>query len=75
MTDGVTPAREEQLGALLVQTQGMSRLVDQLNTLSLAGTTNFVTATTTADLALHVSETVRLFQTAAGDTVDFRTSL
>jgi two-component system sensor histidine kinase AdeS len=75
MTDGVIPAGEEQLRALLVQTQGMSRLVDQLNTLSLAGTTNFVTATTTSDLALHVSETVTLFQTSAGDAVDFRTYL
>ncbi|KEQ08807.1 hypothetical protein GV67_09785 [Pseudorhizobium pelagicum] len=75
MTDGVIPASEEQLRALLVQTLGMSRLVDQLNTLSLAGTIDFVTATTTTDLALHVSETVSLFQTSAGDAVDFRTYL
>lgn len=75
MTDGVIPASEEQLRALLVQTQGMSRLVDQLNTLSLAGTINFVTATTATDLALHVSDTVALFQTSAGDSVDLRTSL
>lgn len=75
MTDGVIPASEEQLRALLVQTQGMSRLVDQLNTLSLAGTPNFVTATTTTDLAFHASETVRLFQASAGDTVDLRTDL
>lgn len=75
MTDGIIPASEEQLRALLVQTQGISRLVNQLNTLSLAGTTNFVIATTTTDLALLVSETVTLFQTSAGDTVDFRTYL
>ena len=75
MTDGVIPASEEQLRALLVQSQGMSRLVDQLNTLSLAGTINFVTATTTTDLALHVSDTVALFQASAGDAVDFRTDL
>lgn len=75
MTDGVISASEEHLRALLVQTQGMSRLVDQLNTLSLAGTTNFVTATTTTDLALHVSETVTLFQTSAGGAVTVRTYL
>lgn len=75
MTDGVIPASEEQLRALLVQTQGMSRLVDQLNTLSLAGTTNFVTATTKTDLALHVLETVTLFQSSAGAALDFRTYL
>lgn len=75
MTDGIIPAREEHLRALLVQTQGMSRLVDQLNTLSLAGTPNFVSATTTTDLALHVSETVNLFQSSAGAAVDFRTYL
>jgi two-component system sensor histidine kinase AdeS len=75
MTDGVISASEEHLHALLVQTQGMSRLVDQLNTLSLAGTTNFVTATTTTDLALHVSETVTLFQTSAGGAVTVRTYL
>ncbi|WP_262913638.1 sensor histidine kinase [Rhizobium halophilum] len=75
MTDGVISANEEHLRALLVQTQGMSRLVDQLNTLSLAGTTNFVTATTTTDLALHVSETVTLFQTSAGGAVKVRTYL
>jgi two-component system sensor histidine kinase AdeS len=75
MTDGVIAASEQQLRALLVQTQGMSRLVDQLNTLSLAGTANFVTATTTTDLALHVLETVTLFQASAGDAADFRTYL
>jgi two-component system sensor histidine kinase AdeS len=75
MSDGVIPASEERLRALLVQAQGMSRLVDQLNTLSLAGTTNFVTATTTTDLALHVSETVTLFQASAGNGVDFRNYL
>lgn len=75
MADGVLAASEERLRALLVQTQGMSRLVDQLNTLSLAGTINFVTATTTTDLALHVSDTVTLFQTSAGDAIDFRTHL
>jgi two-component system sensor histidine kinase AdeS len=75
MTDGVIPASEERLRALLVQAQGMSRLVDQLNTLSLAGTTDFVIATTPTDLALHVLETVTLFQASAGDVVDFRTHL
>jgi two-component system sensor histidine kinase AdeS len=75
MTDGVIPASEEQLRALLAQTLGMSRLVDQMNTLSLAGTVDFVTATTTTDLALHVSETVTLFQTSAGGAVEFRTYL
>lgn len=75
MTDGIIPASEEQLRALLAQTRGMSRLVDQLNTLSLAGAIDFVTATTTTDLALHVSEAVTLFQISAGDAVDFRTHL
>lgn len=75
MTDGVLAASQERLAALLVQSQGMSRLVDQLNTLSLAGTINFVTATTTTDLALHVSDTVTLFQTSAGDAIHFRTHL
>jgi two-component system sensor histidine kinase AdeS len=75
MADGVLPVSEQYLRALLAQTQGMSRLVDQLNTLSLAGTTNFVTANTTIDLALLVSDTVTLFQTSAGDAVDFRTYL
>ncbi|TDK29350.1 HAMP domain-containing histidine kinase [Rhizobium deserti] len=75
MTDGVIAASEGQLRALLVQTQGMSRLVDQLNTLSLAGTANFVIATTVTDLALHVSDTVSLLQTSASDAVDYRTYL
>ena len=74
MTDGVIPASDEHLRALLIQTRGISRLVDQLNTLSLAGTANFVSATTATDLALHVSETVSLFQASAGDAV-FRTHL
>ncbi|MGF9693348.1 HAMP domain-containing sensor histidine kinase [Rhizobium sp. 0TCS1.26] len=75
MSDGVIPASEERLRALLGQAQGMSRLVDQLNTLSLAGTSNFVIATTTTDLALHVLETVTLFQASAGNGVDLRTDL
>lgn len=75
MTDGIIPASEEQLRALLAQTRGMSRLVDQLNTLSLAGAIDFVTATTVTDMALHVSEAVTLFQISAGDAVDFRTHL
>lgn len=75
MADGIIPASEGQMRALLLQTQGMSRLVDQLNTLSLAGTINFVTATTTTDLALHVADTVALFQTSAVDSVDLRTDL
>ncbi|RYE66373.1 MAG: HAMP domain-containing histidine kinase [Rhizobiaceae bacterium] len=75
MTDGVIPASEDQLRALLAQTRGMSRLVDQLNTLSLAGTIDFVTATTATDLALHASETVTLFQISAGGDVNFRTYL
>src|SRR5690606_32874418 len=75
MTVGVIPASEEQLRALLVQTQGMSRLVDQHNTLSMAGIINFVTATTTTDLAQHVSDTAPLFQASAGDAIDFRTHL
>ncbi len=75
MADGVLAASEERVRALLEQTQGISRLVDQLNTLSLAGTGNFVTATTTTDLALHVSDTVTLFQTSAGDAIDLRTHL
>jgi two-component system sensor histidine kinase AdeS len=75
MTDGVIPASEEHLRALLMQTRGISRLVDQLNTLSLAGTANFVSATTATDLALHVSETVSLFQASAGDAVVFRVHL
>lgn len=75
MSDGIIPASEDRLRALLQQAQGMSRLVDQLNTLSLAGTTDFVTATTTTDLASHVLETVTLFQTSAGDAIELRTSL
>lgn len=75
MADGILAVSEERLQALLVQTRGMSRLVDQLNTLSLAGTIDFVTATTTTDLALHVSDTVTLFQTSAGDAIDVRTQL
>lgn len=75
MTDGVIPVSDQQLRALLAQTQGMSRLVDQLNTLSLAGTTSFVTATATTDLVMHVSETVALFRIAAGEAVDIRTDL
>ena len=75
MTEGVIPASETQLRALLAQTRGMSRLVDQLNTLSLAGTVDFVTATTVTDLALHVAETVTLFETSAGDAVTCRMEL
>lgn len=75
LADGILAVSEERLQALLVQTRGMSRLVDQLNTLSLAGTIDFVTATTTTDLALHVSDTVTLFQTSAGDAIDVRTQL
>jgi two-component system sensor histidine kinase AdeS len=71
----VIPVSDEHLRALLMQTRSISRLVDQLNTLSLAGTANFVSATTVTDLALHVSETVSLFQASAGDAVVFRTHL
>jgi two-component system sensor histidine kinase AdeS len=75
MSDGIIPADEERLRALLTQAQGMSRLVDQLNTLSLAGTSDFVMATSTTDLATHVLETVTLFQASTGDVVKFRTHL
>ncbi len=75
MSDGIIPADEERLRALLMQAQGMSRLVDQLNTLSLAGTSDFVVATSTTDLATHVMDTVTLFQTSTGDVVTFRTHL
>ncbi len=72
MADGVLEASDERLHALLLQTQSMSSVVDQLNTLSLAGTSSFVTATTTSDLALHVSDTLSLFQTSAGSSIDCR---
>ena len=75
MADGVLEASEERVRALLLQTQSMSGVVDQLNTLSLAGTANFVTAATTTDLAFHVSDTVSLFQTSAGTAVDCRMNL
>lgn len=75
MADGVLEASDERVHALLLQTQGMSGVVDQLNTLSLAGTANFVTATTTTDLALHVTDTLSLFQTSAGSSIDCRMHL
>jgi two-component system sensor histidine kinase AdeS len=75
MADGVLEASEERMRALLLQTQSMSGVVDQLNTLSLAGTANFVTATTTTDLALHVADTLSLFQASAGSAVDCRMDL
>jgi two-component system, OmpR family, sensor histidine kinase AdeS len=75
MVDGVLEASEERVRALLLQTQSMSRVVDQLNTLSLAGTTNFITATTMTDLALHVSDTISLFQASAGTSIDCRMHL
>lgn len=75
MADGVLEASDERVHALLLQTQGMSGVVDQLNTLSLAGTANFVTATTTTDLALHVADTLSLFQTSAGSSIDCRMHL
>ena len=66
MNDGVVDISDERIRALLAQTQSMSRLVDQLNTLSLAGTANFVTPTTFTDLSLHVSDTVSIFEASAG---------
>lgn len=75
MADGVLEASEERVRALLLQTQSMAAVVDQLNTLSLAGTASFVTATTTTDLALHVSDTLSLFQTSAGSSFDCRMDL
>lgn len=75
MADGVLEASEERVRALLLQTQSMAAVVDQLNTLSLAGTASFVTATTTTDLALHVSDTLSLFQTSAGNSFDCRMDL
>lgn len=75
MADGVIEASDERVQALLLQTQSMSGVVDQLNTLSLAGTANFVSATTTTDLVLHVSDTLSLFQTSAGTAIDCRMHL
>lgn len=75
MSDGIIPADEERMRALLLQAQGMSRLVDQLHTLSLAGTSDFVIATTTTDLATDVLETVKLFRASAGDVIRLRTHL
>lgn len=75
MSDGIIPTNEERLRALLTQAQGMSRLVDQLNTLSLAGTSDFVMATSTTDLATQVLETVTLFQASTGDVIKLRTHL
>lgn len=66
MNDGVVDISDERIRALLAQTQSMSRLVDQLNTLSLAGTPNFVTPTTHTDLSLHVSDTASIFEASAG---------
>lgn len=75
MADGVLEVSEERIQALLLQTQSMSGVVDQLNTLSLAGTANFITATSTTDLALHVADTLSLFQASAGSAVDCRMDL
>lgn len=75
MSDGVLEASEERITALYGQTQGMSRLVDQLNTLSLAGTPSFMTSPTPTDLASHITETVDLFKVSAGPGVVCRTFL
>jgi two-component system, OmpR family, sensor histidine kinase AdeS len=75
MADGVVETSEERVRALLLQTQTMSGVVDLLNTLSLAGTADFVTATTATDLALHIADTLSLFQTSAGQAVDCRMHL
>ncbi|TPP10454.1 sensor histidine kinase [Rhizobium glycinendophyticum] len=75
MADGVLEVSEERVRALLLQAQSMSGVVDQLNTLSMAGTANFITATTSTDLALHVSDTLSLFQASAGSAIDCRMDL
>lgn len=75
MNDGVVVISDERIRALLTQTQSMSRLVDQLNTLSLAGTANFVTPATYTDLSLHISDTVNIFEASAGGGVACRLSL
>nr|WP_246745879.1 HAMP domain-containing sensor histidine kinase [Ciceribacter sp. L1K22] len=75
MADGVVETSEERVRALLLQTQSISGVVDQLNTLSLAGTADFITANTETDLALHVSDTVDLFQASAGPAIDCRMEL
>ncbi len=75
MSDGVIEVSNDRIKALYAQTQGMSRLVDQLNTLSLVGTPNFMASRTVTDLASHVSDTVDLFQMSVAEGLDCRTFL
>lgn len=75
MSDGVIELSPDRIKALYAQTQGMSRLVDQLNTLSLVGTPNFIAAPTLTDLASHVSDTVDLFKVSLGEGLVCRTFL
>jgi two-component system sensor histidine kinase AdeS len=75
MSDGVIEPSNDRIKALYAQTQGMSRLVDQLNTLSLVGTPNFMASRTFTDLASHVSDTVDLFQMSVAEGLDCRTFL
>lgn len=75
MSDGVIEPSDDRIKALYAQTLGMSRLVDQLNTLSLVGTPNFVAPLTLTDLASHVSDTVTLFEASVGGGLVCRTVL
>lgn len=75
MSEGVLELSAERIDALYAQTLGISRLVDQLNTLSLVGTPAFVGAMVETDLSRHVRETVDLFKAAAGQGINCRTSL
>jgi two-component system sensor histidine kinase AdeS len=75
MSDGILEPSNERIRALYAQTQGMSRLVDQLNTLSLVGTPDFISSRIVTDLASHVPDTVDLFKASIREDVVFRTFL
>ena len=75
MSDGVIELSNDRIKALYAQTQGMSRLVDQLNTLSLVGTPNFMASPAVTDLASHVADTVDLFQASGSGNLVCRTFL
>jgi signal transduction histidine kinase len=65
MLDGVYPADEARLKSILEETQLLSRLVDDLRTLSLAEAGALQLKREPADLAALVRETVATFRSAA----------
>ncbi|MCJ8518083.1 two-component system sensor histidine kinase AdeS [Pseudorhizobium tarimense] len=75
MSDGVIEPTHDRIRALYAQTQGMARLVEQLNTLSLVGTASFMAPLTDTDLASQVTDTVDLFKASAGNGLTCRTFL